>query len=79
MCILNEVKRNQLERDVKLRALMMRMRCHRRMEQYEQSLLDARTARAMMTDEQAIVHYPHIKTEIRELKVSSILVVLYSF
>lgn len=66
--ILNDLKRNQISRDVKIKALQMRMKAHRKMQKYEESLTDARCIRAMMNQEQLIKN-DHIKQEIRELKV----------
>ncbi len=49
IAILTELKRNQMNRKVKVKALLLRMRALRKLQLYDQSLRDGMTAQALMT------------------------------
>jgi pentatricopeptide repeat protein len=46
--MLNEMKRNQMNRKIKLKALQLRMQVYRKIQKYDESLRDARCLQALM-------------------------------
>ena len=64
VAILTELKRNQMNRKVKVKALLMRMRALRRLQLYEQSLRDGMAVQALMAASDQIKMFPQLKTEL---------------
>ncbi len=69
LSILNELKRNQVCRKVKIKALLMRSKVFRHMQLYEESQRDAIAAQALMSRDQLKMH-PNLKVNLAELEVN---------
>lgn len=68
LSLLNELKRNQMCRKIKVKTLILRSKVFRHMQLYEEALRDAMAAQALMSREQLKQH-PELKVSLAELQV----------